>query len=207
MLWSITESSSVLRIEPQGKGTSCPQTFGEGAGGGGDLQELSGTQEQDLTKSCQGGVDHSDMIGSQAQDGSVEGGCTGEFPEVGLWVFLELKQTCRTPQGMISYINSVARRLLSRYLFHPWQTPEGDSPQGPVHTCSLVKVGRGFVEVILTPVWATAAASLPQLLLTADAEDPHSTQEAPSMPVTPASGEASWSSLHWQPFGMSIKLD
>lgn len=108
---------------------------------------------------------------------------------------------------MISYINSVARRLFRAYLFHPWQTPEGDSLQGPVHTCSLVKAGRGFIKIILSPVWATAAASLPQNLLTAEAEDPHSTQAVPNMPVTPALGEASWSSLHWQPFGMSIKLD
>lgn len=56
-------------------------SIGEGVGGTGDLQELSGTQEQDLTKNWQGEVDHSDTIGSQAWDRSVEGGCTGEFPQ------------------------------------------------------------------------------------------------------------------------------
>lgn len=129
----------------------------------------------------------------------MEEGCTGEFPEVRLWVFLELKQTCETPQGLISYIDSVARSLFRRSLFHPWQMPEKDGPQVPFCTCSLTKVGRGFIEVILTPVWATAAAPLSQHLLSAETEDPHRTQEVPNMPVNPAPGEASRSSLHWQP--------
>lgn len=133
--------------------------------------------------------------------------CTGASPEAGPWVFLELKRTCKTPQEIFSYIDSVARRLYRRCLLHPWRMPEKGSPQEPIYTRSLAKVGRGFIEVILTPVWATAAAPLPQPLLTAKAEDAHSTQEAPNMPITPASGEASRSSLHWQPFGMSIKLD
>lgn len=31
------------------------------------------------------------MMESQARDRSVEEGCTGEFPEVRLWVFLEFE--------------------------------------------------------------------------------------------------------------------